>query len=75
MINVREGIGRADDQLPTRACQMSEFGPYSSVAECEIKNYEQMLDEYYEARGWSRETGIPTKEKPQQLGLESFIQL
>jgi len=26
---------------------MPEFGPYSSVAECEIKNYEQMLDEYY----------------------------
>ena len=52
---------------------MPEFGPYSSVAECEIKNYEQMLDEYYEARGWSRETGIPTKEKLQQLGLGSFI--
>ena len=75
MNNVREGIGRADDQLPERARKMPEFGPYSSVAECEIKNYEQMLDEYYETRGWSRETGIPTKEKPQQLGLGSFIQL
>ena len=73
MINVREGIGRADDQLPTRACQIPEFGKYSSVAECGIRNYEQMLDEYYEARGWSRETGIPTKEKLQQLGLGSFI--
>ena len=53
MINVREGIGRVDDQLPERARKMPEFGPYSSVAECEIKNYEQMLDEYYKARGWS----------------------
>ncbi|UCD54338.1 MAG: hypothetical protein JSU76_01245 [Dehalococcoidia bacterium] len=74
MINDREGIGRADDQLPTRACQIPEFGKYSSVAECEIRNYEQMLDEYYDARGWSRETGIPTKEKLQQLGLGNFIQ-
>ncbi len=73
MINVREGVRRADDQLPERACQIPEFGQYSSVAECEIRNYEQMLDEYYEARGWSKETGIPTKEKLQQLGLESII--
>ncbi len=73
MINVREGIGRADDQLPSRVCKMPEFGPYSSVAECEIRNYGQMLDEYYQARGWSRETGIPTKAKLQQLGLGSFI--
>ena len=73
MINVREGIGKADDQLPERVCKLPEFGPYSAVAECEIRNYEQMLEEYYEARGWNRETGIPTKEKLQQLGLGSFI--
>jgi aldehyde:ferredoxin oxidoreductase len=75
MINVREGIGRKDDQLPERVSKRPEFGPYSKVAECEIQNYEQMLDEYYQARGWSRETGIPTKEKLQQLGLGSFIRL
>ncbi len=75
MINVREGIRKADDQLPERVRKMPEFGLYSSVAECEIRNYEQMLDEYYEARGWGRETGMPTKEKLQQLGLGSFIQL
>jgi aldehyde:ferredoxin oxidoreductase len=73
MINVREGIGKADDQLPERVCKLPEFGPYSAVAECEIRNYEQMLEEYYEARGWNRETGIPTKEKLQQLGLGSFM--
>jgi len=75
MINVREGIGRKDDQLPERVRKRPEFGQYSSVAECEIRNYEQMLDEYYQARGWSRETGIPTKEKLQQLGLGSLVKL
>jgi len=39
------------------------------MAECGIKDYQQMLDEYYQARGWSLETGIPIKEKLQQLGL------
>jgi aldehyde:ferredoxin oxidoreductase len=29
-----------------------------------------MLDEYYEARGWDVNTGIPTKEKLQELGLD-----
>ena len=73
MINIREGVRRKDDQIPERVRKMPEFGAYASEAGCEIKNYEGMLDEYYEARGWSRETGIPTKEKLQQLGLGSFI--
>jgi aldehyde:ferredoxin oxidoreductase len=34
-----------------------------------------MLDEYYKARGWSRETGIPTKEKLEQLGLGDLAEL
>ena len=29
-----------------------------------------MLDEYYESRGWDVNTGIPTREKLQKLGLE-----
>jgi len=69
MFNVREGISRKDDYLPARVHRVPEFGKYSSVVECEIKDYKRMLDEYYEARGWNRETGIPTKGKLQQLGL------
>ena len=29
----------------------------------------QMLDEYYRERGWDCATGIPTKEKLEELGL------
>jgi aldehyde:ferredoxin oxidoreductase len=29
-----------------------------------------MLDYWYELRGWNKETGIPTKEKLKELGLE-----
>ncbi|MFQ6110452.1 MAG: aldehyde ferredoxin oxidoreductase C-terminal domain-containing protein, partial [Nitrospinota bacterium] len=32
-----------------------------------------MLDEYYEHRGWDKETGIPTREKLKSLGLEDTI--
>ncbi|MFH2075514.1 MAG: aldehyde ferredoxin oxidoreductase C-terminal domain-containing protein [Pseudomonadota bacterium] len=29
-----------------------------------------MLDDYYEARGWDRKTGIPTQTKIAELELE-----
>jgi aldehyde:ferredoxin oxidoreductase len=32
-----------------------------------------MLDEYYEARGWDKKTGIPTPEKLRELALEYVI--
>ncbi|MFX1273258.1 MAG: aldehyde ferredoxin oxidoreductase C-terminal domain-containing protein [Promethearchaeota archaeon] len=31
---------------------------------------DQMLDEYYEQRGWDLETGLPTMETLKRLGLE-----
>ena len=75
MFNVREGMGKKDDHLPERVRKLPEFGKYSSIGECEVKDYERMLEEYYEARGWNRETGIPTKEKLQQLGLGVLVKL
>jgi len=72
MFNVREGIGRKDDQLPKRVKSVPEFGKYSKVPESAIKNYEAMLDEYYEARGWDK-NGIPTEIKLEELGLKWTI--
>jgi aldehyde:ferredoxin oxidoreductase len=69
MFNIREGITREHDYLPERIQKIPEFGRYSSTSQCEIKHYEQMLDEYYEIRGWDKKTGIPTKEKLQQLNI------
>lgn len=61
MFNVREGIKKKDDMLPERVLKLPEFGKYSSVKECEIKNYNRMLEECYTARGWNLETGAPKK--------------
>lgn len=69
MFNIREGVRRKDDQLPSRALKMPEFGAYSSVPECVIGDYARMLDDYYEARGWNKDTGVPTGETLQELGL------
>jgi len=52
MFNVREGFKREDDLIPERMQKLPSFGIYEKEKRCEIHDYEKMLDEYYEARGW-----------------------
>jgi len=69
--NVREGITRKDDRLPRRFIEepMPE-GPGKG----QTVNLDLMLDEYYDLRGWDRETGIPRKETLERLGLIKEIE-
>ena len=69
MFNVREGVRKKDDMLPQRVLKLPEFGKYSKVQECEIRDYEKMLREAYEAREWD-ENGVPKTEKLRELGLD-----
>ena len=64
----REGITRRDDTLPKRFLEepMPEGSGPSTGSVLEL---EPMLDEYYRARGWDVETGLPTREKLKELGL------
>jgi aldehyde:ferredoxin oxidoreductase len=68
LFNAREGIGRSEDTLPQRFLQepLDEEGGSSAGAVLEL---EPMLDEYYRARGWDVETGLPTPGKLAELGL------
>jgi len=68
MINARFGIGRADDTLPRRFLE-EPAGPADSPSAGSVVELEPMLDEYYAARGWSRETGLPTRAKLRDLDL------
>lgn len=69
MFNVREGISKCDDELPERVKKIPEFGKYATIPESAIKDYDSMLEEYYESRGWDM-NGIPTSEKLKELGLD-----
>jgi aldehyde:ferredoxin oxidoreductase len=69
LFNIREGMGRADDELPARARAVPLFGKYRTEPDCAIKDYEGMLREYYAARGWDPKTGVPTAGTLQRLGL------
>ncbi len=66
---MREGFSRKDDLLPERMKNLPQFGDYKDEEGCEIKNFEEMLDEYYEARGWDKQTGKPLPEKLHDLDI------
>ena len=70
MINARFGIDRTDDTLPRRFLD-EPAGPSDSPSAGSVVELEPMLDEYYAARGWDVETGLPTGEKLVELGLEA----
>lgn len=65
--NVREGFRRADDRPPTRMA--TEDVPYFGYRKLSPDVFEPMLDEYYEANGWSVATSIPTRHKLKELGM------
>ncbi len=71
VFNVREGLTRADDTLPPRL--LEEPLPDGPAQGKVNENLDQMLDKYYELRGWDKATGKPTPEKLRELGLGEYI--
>ena len=68
--NLREGFTRDDDTLPRRLMTEPLKAGASKGHLISQSDLDQMLDEYYAARGWDPATGIPTREKLAELGLE-----
>ena len=69
----REGITRADDSLPRRFLE-EPIGPPTSPSAGSVVELEPMLDEYYKARGWDVETGLPTQAKLEELKLHDVVE-
>jgi aldehyde:ferredoxin oxidoreductase len=67
MYNIREGLSRKDDLLPERF----RFEPLpEGPAKGSVIEEDQILDEYYEERGWDKETGIPLDSTLKRLKLK-----
>ena len=67
---VREGIRRKDDDWPARFyCEPIPDGPKKGALLSRDK-INSLLEQYYDMRGWNRETGVPTKEKLVELDLD-----
>ena len=69
VINLKLGLTAANDTLP--AILMKPFPDGGSAGY--IPPLAEMLEAYYEAREWDKETGKPTQEKMEQIGLVDRI--
>ena len=69
LFNAREGMSRADDSLPERILSEPIKDGLSKGNYISKDDLNLMLDEYYAARGWDIKTGMPTREKLEELGL------
>jgi aldehyde:ferredoxin oxidoreductase len=69
MFDVRQGLTRASDDLPKKFFEKPlSKGKYEGAV-LDRDKFEAMKDEYYMLRGWDKQTGAPSKEKMEQLGL------
>ena len=72
LLLARDGIRRRDDNLSERFfTEPLPSGPHKGQ-KLSRQSFEKMKDEYYEIRGWNVTSGIPTREKMRELGLEAY---
>jgi len=71
--NVREGFDRSHDRFPVQWFGEKKHKDYYEQVEITEDMVYQLLDDYYDERGWDIKTGIPSKKKLQELGLDFVI--
>lgn len=69
LLNLREGFGRESDYPPDRFFEEEMPDGPGKGSKLRREDYDLLLDEYYEARGWDKKTGVPIPEKLESLGL------
>jgi aldehyde:ferredoxin oxidoreductase len=70
LVNARFGLTRADDTLPRR---ITSEAAVDGRGEGQIARLDVSLDSFYAAMGWDRESGLPTEETLQELGLAGVV--
>jgi aldehyde:ferredoxin oxidoreductase len=79
LLNAREGFDRKDDKAPeawfkplVREGREYHITNYYGTSTLTREDIERFLDDYYDERGYDKQSGLPTKEKIKQLGLDSL---
>ena len=79
LLNIRAGFGREDDR-PPGAWFTPLKGPggdeyplvdYHHTRVLTEADFDGIIEDYYDERGWDKKTGIPTPQKLEELGLEA----
>ena len=69
LFNMGEGFTRKDDSFPKRVLTEPIQAGASKGCMISQEALDEMLDEYYEERGWDKD-GVPTAAKLDQLGIQ-----
>ena len=72
LFNYREGFTQADDKVPSRFLKAFKEGPIAGEA-YSPSIFDEMLRRYYQKMGWDPETGYPTGERLERLGLTDLL--
>jgi aldehyde:ferredoxin oxidoreductase len=79
LLNVREGFDCKDDKAPeawfkplVREGKEYRITDYDGAHTLTREDIERFLDDYYDERGYDRQSGLPTREKLKERGLESM---
>jgi len=71
--NCREGFAREDDVLPDRFFEEPlSLGPHKGAV-LNRQEFQKMLTDYYNERGWDDKTGRPSSAKLKALSLQDII--
>ena len=68
LFNLREGLTAADDQLPKRLFSPTPRGALKDKA-IDLNAMNKAVRTFYSLMGWNPETGVPTQEKLEELGI------
>lgn len=69
LLNLKLGLTRESERLPAPLLRPYAEGGSAGY----VIPFEEMMEAYYQARGWDAHTGAPTAEKLQELGLATFL--
>ncbi|MBN1572901.1 MAG: aldehyde ferredoxin oxidoreductase family protein [Deltaproteobacteria bacterium] len=71
--NFREGFTEKDDTLPKKFYEKMADGPYKGKLAIDGDKFAELVRLFYEDLNWEGETGRPTKEAVESLGLSDLI--
>ena len=79
LLNVREDFDRKDDRVPEawfkplqRGDKEYRITDYHRTSNLTKEDVERFLDDYYDERGYDKQSGLPTQKKLKELGLEDL---
>jgi aldehyde:ferredoxin oxidoreductase len=71
LLNLREGLSRADDRLPERILDTPHADGGAAGKVIGGGRFDEALDEYYALRGWDAR-GVPTAATLRRLSLDGL---